>query len=134
MAPSFVHSERFHFFIKYESKKPVKRIARAKLKLAEEDFERKRQKINDEMLKYEQKLEKVTETLDGLKADLKNKEDEAEQIEDRIESTKEKIKNQEEEINDLKEEAQELKIKEKEGIDKIEQLKKDIKSKVSMDP
>ena len=85
------------------------------------------------MLKYEQKLEKVTETLDGLKADLKNKEDEAEQIEERIESTKEKIKNQEEEINDLKEEAKELKIKEKEGIDKIDQLKKDIKSKVSTD-
>ena len=103
------------------------------MKLAEEDFERKRQKINAEMLKYEQKLEKVTETLDGLKADLKNKEDEAEQIEERIESTKEKIKNQEEEINDLKEEAKELKIKEKEGIDKIDQLKKDIKSKVSMD-
>merc|ERR1711970_518728 len=67
-----------------EHQKDVLRIARAKLKLAEEDFERKSQKIRDEMIKYEKKLEKVTETLDGLKADLKNKEDESEQIEQRI--------------------------------------------------
>ena len=103
------------------------------MKLAEEDFERKRQKINEEMLKYEQKLEKVTETLDGLKADLKNKEDEAEQIENKIESTKDKIKNQEEEINELVEETKILKVKEKEGIEKIDQLKRDIKRKVSKD-
>ena len=99
--------------------------------MAEEDFERKRQQINEEMLKYEQKLEKVTETLDGLKADLKNKEEEAQQIEEKIESTKERIKNQEEEIDDLKEETKILKVKEKEGIEKIDQLKKDIKRKVS---
>ena len=57
------------------------RTARAKLKLAEEDYDRKTAKILAEKKKYEDRLEAVTETLNGLKKELNAKQVEAKSIE-----------------------------------------------------
>merc|ERR1712123_450742 len=102
--------------------------SRAQLKVEEEKFERRTSKINANKQKYEDKLDRVTKTLNEIKNELEAKQFEAARMEDKIDETRQKIVEQEAQIADLKAESIDLQKREKQGIINIESLKADIKT------
>merc|ERR1711892_779109 len=102
--------------------------SRAQLKVEEEKFKRRTSKINANKQKYEDKLDRVTKTLNEIKNELEAKQFEAARMEDKIDETRQKIVEQEAQIADLKAESIDLQKREKQGIINIESLKADIKT------
>merc|ERR1712062_673339 len=103
------------------------RIAKAKLKVGEEKFERDSAKILAEKDRHESRSAAVTEKLNGLKYDLELKKQEVINHNKKIKDTKQLIIEQENEINRLKQESVQMKKREQSGISTIEQLKNEIK-------
>merc|ERR1711892_1269275 len=109
--------------------------SRAQLKVEEEKFERRTSKINANKQKYEDKLDRVTKTLNEIKNELEAKQFEAARMEDKIDETRQKIVEQEAQIADLKAESIDLQKREALRVEKeqrhteyesrLEQLKKE---------
>ena len=85
-----------------EKQNGLLRIAKAKLKLGQEEFRRKSIKLRANREEHEKKLEKVCDTLAVCEAELRQKEAEADGFRDKIDSVNIQIQAQEDEIAELR--------------------------------